>query len=179
MEKPVSPDPALPQRLDEGQFRRVWARVMPEDRPDCPFVLSPLPPPSPAPAAEGTPPGPEVFWVRALEHRRVYLALSGPCRPLAREKARQAGRLRAAFYLMAGRWPALPPLSAPERLSFPAGVRQMYHAETSSSRELLAASAIGGELGELYRQLGEEDRLRAQRLRAILEEFSISEGRLP
>ena len=29
----------------------------------------------------------------------------------------------------------------------------MYHAETASARELLAASAIGGELGELYRHL--------------------------
>ena len=28
-------------KLDHAAFRRVWKRVMPEDRPDCPFTLDP------------------------------------------------------------------------------------------------------------------------------------------
>lgn len=39
---------------DAEQFRRVWQRVMPADRPDCPFTLdpplpAPMPPPMPMP----------------------------------------------------------------------------------------------------------------------------------
>lgn len=37
--------------LDQAAFQRVWQRVMPEDRPDCPFTVDTVPipaPPSPA-----------------------------------------------------------------------------------------------------------------------------------
>lgn len=30
-----------PEVLDQAAFRRVWRRVMPQDRPDCPFTLDP------------------------------------------------------------------------------------------------------------------------------------------
>lgn len=47
--------------LDQASFRRVWQRVMPQDRPDCPFTLEeppaqqapPAPPVLPVPAAPG------------------------------------------------------------------------------------------------------------------------------
>ena len=37
-----------PEVLDQAAFRRVWRRVMPQDRPDCPFTLDP-PEEGPAP----------------------------------------------------------------------------------------------------------------------------------
>jgi len=44
---------------DAEQFRRVWRRVMPTDRPDCPFTLDPpSPAPVPAPAMPAPVPGP-------------------------------------------------------------------------------------------------------------------------
>lgn len=43
-----------PEVLDRAAFRRVWQRVMPQDRPDCPFTLDPAPADSPA-RPEGDP----------------------------------------------------------------------------------------------------------------------------
>ncbi len=43
-------------KLDADQFRRVWRRVMPEDRHDCPFTLDPPAPPSPLPPPAVQPP---------------------------------------------------------------------------------------------------------------------------
>lgn len=40
-----------PEVLDQAAFRRVWRRVMPQDRPDCPFTLDPPPADQPAPAS--------------------------------------------------------------------------------------------------------------------------------
>lgn len=31
----------IPMELDQAAFQRVWERVMPQDRPDCPFTLEP------------------------------------------------------------------------------------------------------------------------------------------
>lgn len=45
---PIPPEGAA---LDREVFERVWRRVMPEDRPDCPFTLEP-------PTPENTPPAP-------------------------------------------------------------------------------------------------------------------------
>lgn len=47
---------APPTALDHAAFQRVWQRVMPQDRADCPFTLAPpalpvLAPEQPAPAA--------------------------------------------------------------------------------------------------------------------------------
>lgn len=47
-----------PEVLDQAAFRRVWRRVMPQDRPDCPFTLDPPPADQPAPASEEAAPCP-------------------------------------------------------------------------------------------------------------------------
>ena len=41
MDVPQTPAdlPQAPASLDGAEFQRVWRRVMPQDRPDCPFVL--------------------------------------------------------------------------------------------------------------------------------------------
>ena len=45
-------EPQAPDTLDREAFQRVWRRVMPEDRLDCPFTLEA---PEPAPAARPEP----------------------------------------------------------------------------------------------------------------------------
>lgn len=47
-----------PEVLDQAAFSRVWRRVMPQDRPDCPFTLDPPPTDQPALAGEGAAPCP-------------------------------------------------------------------------------------------------------------------------
>lgn len=39
----------IPMELDRAAFQRVWERVMPRDRPDCPFTLEPPQDLSPVP----------------------------------------------------------------------------------------------------------------------------------
>lgn len=39
----------IPMELDQTAFQRVWERVMPQDRPDCPFTLEATPDLSPSP----------------------------------------------------------------------------------------------------------------------------------
>ncbi len=39
----------IPMELDQAAFQRVWERVMPQDRPDCPFTLEATPDLSPSP----------------------------------------------------------------------------------------------------------------------------------
>lgn len=46
----------VPDALDQDAFARVWRRVMPEDRLDCPFTLAPEVPAPPAEAGEGAMP---------------------------------------------------------------------------------------------------------------------------
>ncbi len=47
--------PQSPEVLDRAAFSRVWQRVMPQDRPDCPFTLDPPPADCPAPSVEQAP----------------------------------------------------------------------------------------------------------------------------
>ena len=42
--------------LDQAAFQRVWQRVMPEDRPDCPFTVDTVPIPAPPPPVPVPPP---------------------------------------------------------------------------------------------------------------------------
>lgn len=41
----TTPAPPCPREEDQDLFRRVWNRVMPEDRVDCPFLVLPSPDP--------------------------------------------------------------------------------------------------------------------------------------
>lgn len=61
-----------PQELDPAAFERVWRRVMPQDRADCPIVLNTAetPPPAdmPAPAAETPQPVPAPLPMPSAPH---------------------------------------------------------------------------------------------------------------
>lgn len=105
--------------LDQAAFERVWRRVMPEDRPDCPFTLeepeltptaapqpmmraamapAPIPVPAPQPipclgeGSLGELSGLEARMVRTAQARRVYRALE-----------RRAGRRGVFSTLAAGK----------------------------------------------------------------------------
>ncbi len=86
---------AAPRPLEDGHdlFRRVWARVMPEDRVDCPFLVLPVPEPEDVPpdakaALPALPPAPEGPAPLCLG------PACAPCLPLLRELA--AGKLDLA-----------------------------------------------------------------------------------
>lgn len=118
--------------LDQAAFQRVWQRVMPQDRPDCPFTLEesdPIPTPQPlvraalAPAQAAAPqptpclgeasagelPALSALMDTAARARQAYLALSrrmggrGLPSAWAAQKGRQLRRLGAAYFLIAGR----------------------------------------------------------------------------
>ena len=119
--------------LDQAAFQRVWRRVMPQDRADCPFTLedpisappAPLVRPPMAPlSAQAAPPQSipclgeaSMGELPALAARMDAAALArqayrlsarssgrqGLFSQLAREKARQLRRLNAAYFLISGK----------------------------------------------------------------------------
>ena len=74
-------------------FRRVWARVMPGDRPDCPILVLPppeeggappaLPGPAGGPARRGLPPE-EALLARLQDLAAARAVLAADCARLAR-----------------------------------------------------------------------------------------------
>ena len=184
-----------PTTLDQEAFRQVWRRVMPEDRPDCPFTLEP----PPAPASVPTPPIPPLLPVCLGEERtdelpmlealliltrnsqRIYQTLArrqGHRRRgqegreslltrLAQAKQAQAQKLSAARFLISGSaFPALP-TDMPPAQSLALILRERYQAEQRAAIQFLAAANASADpcLIELYRSLALEDQLHARQLR--------------
>lgn len=125
-------DDQMPETLDKEAFRRVWGRVMPQDRADCPFTIDPPGPgpgrpsgPMPTPPSFlGPPPRPMPVPPRPTREdasdlkglldkmsREVQIARaltrrwSGDrlLRELARTGEDQLGRLSAAFRVLTGK----------------------------------------------------------------------------
>lgn len=185
------------EELDHAAFARVWRRVMPEDRPDCPFTLEPSAPPalstpaSPAAAAaapavpcaclgEGSArdlPELERMLRQTTDDFRIYRALArrlgqgGLFSTLAVEKKRQVRRLSTASFLISGKQYTAPPTPAPGTLTLPLAMRERFQAEQRAGSALLAAAETAADpcLAGLYRILAEEDRDHARRLWARLE----------
>ncbi len=157
-------------RLDADQFRRVWRRVMPTDRPDCPFTLDP-PLPAPAPPMPLHPPAPMPqrrepplylgedcagdlpTLARLLclteESRMAYRALKNR-RGRGREalpgklhtaKENQLRRLGAVYFLIAGERCDLP--GSGEQViwaSLPLAVRDCYRREQRAALRFFTAA---------------------------------------
>ena len=158
--------------LDQAAFQRVWSRVMPQDRPDCPFTLDPLEDLSPTPqplvraplsplpcqqtpqsipclgeASMGELPRLEELIRECEENRRTYRALS----------RRMGGR--GIFSSLTTR--------KDRQLRLRAGFRAEQH---QAAALMEAAQAVTDPcLAQLYLALAEEDREHADRLRAALE----------
>lgn len=169
------------QPLDPAAFARVWRRVMPADRPDCPFTLpdddlAPTAPPagmevSPLPA----PPVPdplEALCAQAADQYRVYRRLArrtGRLSPLVRQKGRQVKRLAAACFLLTGRPFAPPPTPALENLPLPQALRERFRSEQALSAALLSAAHTAEPwLAQLLQSLAQECQTMARTLLDLL-----------
>lgn len=184
--------------LDQAAFQRVWRRVMPQDRPDCPFTLEPslpalLPAQAPLPpaplsgqsvpclgeASRGELPAIKERMDAAARSRRAYRALErrmgrrGPFSSLASAKARQERRLAAAYFLISGQDYAPAPEAPAIPKTLPLALRERFRAEQMEAAALMEAAQATADpcLSQLYRELAEEDREHTDLLRRHLEQL--------
>lgn len=85
---PCPPPDPIPCPCDREVFERVWRRVMPEDRPDCPIVLdgaapaSPLEAPGPCAAPAPAVPCPAASGEAAVFPSQAAVQVQPPAAPL-------------------------------------------------------------------------------------------------
>lgn len=179
---------------DREVFERVWRRVMPEDRPDCPFTLyseeeqvavQPAEErkaelvPVPAEQSGGDGAVLQAFIADELSDWRTYQILArripgGNGRALmgvAADERRHAGRLSAAYFLLSGVkfWP--PAESELPREGWMAILRRRYWAERKGAEAYRTAAGSTGDstLRELYLELAGDEEAHAGVIRGILE----------
>lgn len=181
---------------DREVFERVWRRVMPEDRPDCPFTLyseeetehAPVQPteekrtelvPVPAEQSGGDGAVLQAFIADELSDWRTYQTLArripgGNGRALmgvAADERRHAGRLSAAYFLLSGVkfWPPAEPELTKE--GWMALLRRRYWAERKGAEAYRTAAGRTGDsaLRELYLELAGDEEAHAGVIRVILE----------
>lgn len=180
---------------DREVFERVWRRVMPEDRPDCPFTLyseetehAPVQPteekrtelvPIPAEQSGGDGAVLQAFIADELSDWRTYQTLArripgGNGRALmgvAADERRHAGRLSAAYFLLSGVkfWPPAEPELTKE--GWMALLRRRYWAERKGAEAYRTAAGRTGDsaLRELYLELAGDEEAHAGVIRGILE----------
>lgn len=179
---------------DREVFERVWRRVMPEDRPDCPFTLyseeeqvavQPAEErkaelvPVPAEQSGGDGAVLQAFIADELSDWRTYQALArripgGNGRALmgvAADERRHAGRLSAAYFLLSGVkfWPPAEPELPRE--GWMAILRRRYWAERKGAEAYRTAAGrtVDSTLRELYLELAGDEEAHAGVIRGILE----------
>ena len=181
---------------DREVFERVWRRVMPEDRPDCPLTLyseeeteqAPIQPaeerktelvPVPAEQSGGDGAVLQAFIADELSDWRTYQTLArripgGNGRALmgmAADERRHAGRLSAAYFLLSGVkfWPPAEPELPRE--GWMAILRRRYWAERKGAEAYRTAAGHTGDsaLRELYLELAGDEEAHAGIIRGILE----------
>ena len=179
---------------DREVFERVWRRVMPEDRPDCPFTLyseeeqvavQPAEErkaelvPVPAEQSGGDGAVLQAFIADELSDWRTYQILArripgGNGRALmgvAADERRHAGRLSAAYFLLSGVkfWPPAEPELPKE--GWMAILRRRYWAERKGAEAYRTAAGRTGDsaLRELYLELAGDEEAHAGVIRGILE----------
>lgn len=193
--------------LDQAAFERVWRRVMPQDRPDCPFTLedpgltptaapqplvrtalAPVPVPAQAAlpqsvpclgeASQGELPALEARMAQTVQAQREYRTLERRAgrrslfTALAAGKAQQLRRLNAAYFLISGQ--SYTPVPAGGDLLPRSGaqaLRARFRSEQLEAAALMEAAQAASDpcLAQLYRELAEENRGFADRIRQRLE----------
>lgn len=178
---------------DQETFQRVWRRVMPQDRPDCPVTLDPS---APLPASAPAVPTPQLPPVACLgeasagqlptldrlllltaQDWQAYRTMARGSRrstlpaALAQAKHQQFRRLAAARFLISGTTYELPEIETSRSPSLPLAIRERYQAELQSALELLAAAEATSDpcLIDLFRTLAMENQTHAGQLREWLE----------
>ena len=183
--------------VDREEFERVWRRVMPEDRADCPFTLQqaerPQPPAPPAalPAMAAAPRAadPAEAWGGMFrQYIDGELASWRRCQALARRLSGQSGRalaaaaagelrhakrLSALYFLLSGvrYWPERHPTVHP--LPLPAALRERFWAARKAEEAYRSAAQEAGEprLSELFTQLAREETDHLRTFQAALEQL--------
>jgi len=177
--------PPWGEELDRAAFERVWRRVMPQDRPDCPFTLDP-----PAPAASGpeeaqpparkesdplVPQGAADILQRMAEGRMAYRALERrwglrALGDLEREKNRQVRELSAALFLLTGKEFRKAANPAAARVPLVRALRERYQEELSLADALRRAGGAAGDplLEELLPALALRCEVQARQIWALL-----------
>ncbi|MEG0765694.1 MAG: rubrerythrin [Pseudoflavonifractor sp.] len=184
---------ALPE---EDAFARVWRRVVPEDRPDCPFVLSEaaaLPrlrvevlPATNAPAclvggAEEMGARLQEFIARELYDYRAYTVLARRVAgrharmltAIAAQEQRHAKRLATAYFILSGvRYLPRRDRQLPAEALF-AALRGRYLAEQEEDAAYRAAAAhtLDPCLRALFQELSGQEADQAFTIRGIMEEI--------
>lgn len=154
---------------DRETFQRVWRRVMPQDRPDCPFTLdvpetsvpasaaaalpaaAPTPSPTPpvaclGPSSAESLPALDRLLLLTAEAWQAYLAMARSAgqatlpTALAQAKRQQFRRLAAARFLISGEPYQLPEMKRSQGSSLPLTIRERYQAEQQAALELLTAA---------------------------------------
>ena len=178
---------------DQETFQRVWRRVMPQDRPDCPVTLDPS---ASLPAAVSSPPAPQLPPVACLgeasanqlptldrlllltaQDWHAYRAMTRGSRratlpvALAQAKRQQFRRLAAARFLISGTTFELPEVETSRSASLPLAIRERYQSELQLALEFLAAAEATTDpcLIDLFRTLAMENQTHAGQLREWLE----------
>lgn len=154
---------------DRETFQRVWRRVMPQDRPDCPFTLdapdaavpasAPATLPAAAPAPLPSPPvaclGPsstealaalDQLLLLTAEAWQAYLAMGGRASQatlptsLAQAKRQQFRRLATARFLISGEPYQISEVKRPQANPLPLAIRERYQAEQQAALQFLTAA---------------------------------------
>ncbi len=180
-------------------FERVWRRVMPEDRPDCPFTLytdemrrkeeepPAAAPEPPAPCAVQPPAGAastlplQQFVFREAEERERCRGLSRmlwgsharavSC--MAEDHRRGERRLRGTYFLLTGVRLSPRPRRRMMGRNALAALREGYEAAGESAKLYRAAAeeTEDAALAALYRELSEQGERHTGLLRRILEQM--------
>lgn len=154
---------------DRETFQRVWRRVMPQDRPDCPFTLdapdaavpasAPATLPAAAPAPLPSPPvaclGPsstealaalDQLLLLTAEAWQAYLAMGGRASQatlptsLAQAKRQQFRRLATARFLISGEPYQISEVKPAQANPLPLAIRERYQAEQQAALQFLTAA---------------------------------------
>lgn len=184
---------------DRETFQRVWRRVMPQDRPDCPFtldasdavpasapatLLAAAPPATPQPpvaclgpsSAEALPILDRLLLLTA-EAWQAYSSMGGRAgqatlpTALAQAKRQQLRRLATARFLISGESYQLSEVKRPQTNPLPLTIRERYQAEQQAALQFLTAAEATADpcLTDLFRALALENQTHAGQLREWLE----------
>lgn len=171
--------PLYPQHLDPEAFRRVWNRVMPDQK-DSPIVLAPPnsrkqphPPASPAPKAPGLPELLEELRSALLQAQLLARRTGGnrALLQLAAHRQQALRQLHAAWFLTTGRrfqshtQPPPPPSDLAQAL------REQFLWEQKWARDTLSAAQAAKDpaLAEQLRELSHGSQPRLRTIRTLLE----------
>lgn len=175
--------PLTPSAVDPEVFRRVWNRVMPDQK-DCPIIPAaprPKAPPVRPPAAAPTPPDAAQLLRERMAQLRIgtlqaqHLARRYGSKPplvrLMRERQQAMRKLSAACFLACGqRFQPSGQVPAPPT-PLAAALREQFFWEQQWAQDCLLSSGDVGDpsLKELFQTLSHQSQARSRDIRTQLE----------